>query len=67
MAGQRFEEASDLLAHCERRDVRPATVMMEVYRRTLQRLNARGWRRWAEPVTLPPREKLWVALRHGVL
>ena len=41
--------------------------MMEVYRRTLVRLVRRGWRRWAEPVAVPPAEKLWVALRHGVM
>ena len=27
----------------------------------------RGWRKWAEPVSVPKIEKLWVALRHGVI
>ncbi len=67
LAHRRFAEAADLLAGCDRRQVRPAIIMMEVYRRTLVRLMRRGWRRWAEPVAVPSAEKLWVALRHGVM
>ena len=67
MAGRRFEEAATLVAQCDRHRVRPAVIMMEVYRRTLHRLNCRGWRRWAEPVSLPSAEKLWVALRYGMI
>ncbi|MFO1128583.1 MAG: presqualene diphosphate synthase HpnD [Rhodospirillales bacterium] len=66
-ARRRFDEATAMLAACDRRQVRPAIIMMEVYRRTLVRLMRRGWTRWAEPVALPPAEKLWVALRHGVM
>ena len=67
VAGRRFEEAATLVAQCDRRRVRPAVIMMEIYRRTLDRLNGRGWRRWAEPVSLPSAEKLWVALRYGMI
>ncbi len=67
LARRRFAEAAALLARCDRRQVRPAIIMMEVYRRTLVRLVRRGWRRWAEPVAVPSAEKLWVALRHGVM
>jgi phytoene synthase len=67
IANRRFEEAATLMRACDRRQVRPAVMMMEVYRRTLQRLIGRGWARWAEPVSLSSLEKLWVALRHGRL
>ncbi|MFO1153460.1 MAG: presqualene diphosphate synthase HpnD [Rhodospirillales bacterium] len=67
LAGRRFSEAATVLAACDRRQVRPAIIMMEVYRRTLVRLVRRGWQRWAEPVSVPSGEKLWVALRHGML
>ncbi len=67
LAQRRFAEAGELIAACDRRQVRPAVVMMEVYRRTLQRLIQRGWERRSEPVAVPSMEKLWVALRHGVL
>lgn len=67
VARERFSEAAAILATCNRREVRPATIMMEVYRRTFKRLMSRGWRRWAEPVSVPTIEKLWVAFRHGVI
>jgi len=67
VARSRFEEAAAVLATCDRRRVRPATIMMEVYQRTFKRLTSRGWGRWAEPVSVPKIEKLWVAFRHGVI
>jgi squalene synthase HpnD len=67
LAARRFEEAASLVAQCDRRQVRPAAIMMEIYRRTLERLNGRGWGRWAEPVCIPSAEKLWVALRYGMI
>ncbi len=67
VARERFCEAAAILAVCDRRNVRPATIMMEVYRRTFKRLMSRGWRRWAEPVSVPAIEKFWVAFRYGVI
>ena len=67
LAARKFEEAASLAAASDRRQVRPAIIMMEIYRRTLERLNGRGWRRWAEPVSISPVEKLWVALRYGMI
>jgi presqualene diphosphate synthase len=67
IAVRSFEQAADLVARCDRRQVRPAVIMMEVYRRTLRRLIERGWRRWAEPVSVSSAEKLWVAVRYGVI
>jgi squalene synthase HpnD len=67
LAARKFEEAASLSAASDRRQVRPAIIMMEIYRRTLERLNGRGWRRWAEPVSISPVEKLWVALRYGMI
>jgi len=67
IARNRFTEAAAILAQCDRRDTRPAVIMMEVYRRTLRRLMFRGWRRWAEPVSVSPAEKLWVAFRFGIV
>jgi phytoene synthase len=67
IAAERFAEAQTLIAGCDRRQIRPAVMMMEVYRRTLSRLRVRGWRRWTEPVSVSSAEKLWVAVRHGVI
>lgn len=67
IALRRFDEAASIAAKCDRRRVRPALMMMNVYRRTLDRLVGRGWRRWAEPVSVSRAEKLWVALRYGMV
>ncbi len=67
LASARFEDAAAIIARCEHRQMRPARIMMEVYRRTLHRLIERGWQRWSEPVSVSGLEKLWVAFRYGVI
>ena len=66
-ARRRFAEADRLLATGERRQLRPALVMMQVYWRTLERLIARGWQRLDQPVRVASPERLWLALRYGLL
>ncbi len=66
-ARTRFAEAEAALSRCSRRAMRPAIVMMKVYARILERLEARGWQRLAEPVHLSRLEKLAIALRYGLL
>ena len=66
-ARQRFEDADRLFARTDRRRMRPALVMMQVYRRTLERLVARGWQRLDQPVRLAKPERLWLAVRYGLL
>ncbi|TVR96968.1 MAG: squalene synthase HpnD [Rhodospirillales bacterium] len=66
-ARDRFEAAETILSRCDPQQMRPAVMMMEVYRRTLRRLMQRGWQRFAEPAGVPRLEKLWVAFRYGVL
>ena len=67
IARRRFDEAAAIASQCDRKQVRPAVIMMHVYRRTLTRLVGRGWRRWAEPISVSRAEKLWVALRYGMV
>ncbi|MBK8907724.1 MAG: presqualene diphosphate synthase HpnD [Rhodospirillales bacterium] len=71
LAVERFAEAKALLADCETRAMRPARVMMEVYRRTLDRLMAGRWPGSASGstrrVTLSRPEKLWIAVRYGLI
>jgi squalene synthase HpnD len=69
-AERAFADAALALSLCDRAKMRPAVVMMMVYRRHLERLRANGWR------PLPPRtglaragakiEKLWIALHYGL-
>lgn len=67
IARGRFDEAAAIASRCDRKQVRPAVIMMHVYRRTLMRLVGRGWLRWAEPISVSRAEKLWVALRYGMV
>lgn len=70
LAERAFANAKLALTACDRAKMRPAVVMMMVYRRHLDRLRANGWR------PLPPRsalsraratvEKLWIALHYGL-
>ena len=62
-----FAAAKRDLACGDRRQLRPALIMMHVYRRTLDRLIARGWRQLDKPVRLARPERLWLALRYGLL
>lgn len=66
VAERRFDEAVALLAAMPRRPLRPARIILVVYRRLLQRLRQRGFARIAEPVKLSKAEKLWLILRHGL-
>jgi len=67
LAEERFGEAERCFAHGRRTRLRPALIMMGIYRRTLERLLARGWQRLDQPVRLAKPERLWLALRHGLL
>ncbi|MCB2099680.1 MAG: presqualene diphosphate synthase HpnD [Rhodobacterales bacterium] len=62
-----FARADALMARCDRRRIRPAVMMQQVYRRILDRLTARGWGNLSHTVRLSKGEKLWLAVRYGVL
>ncbi len=66
-AKERFEAADRWLAEEDRRDVRPALIMRGVYRLTLERLIAHDWQQLDPPVRLGKAERLWVAIRQGLL
>lgn len=67
LAKRRFYEAAALLDRCDRAQMRPAVMMMEVYRRIFERLVARGWSSINERVSLSKAEKLWVVFRYGII
>ena len=62
-----FADAERHFSHGDRRALRPAMVMMHVYRRTLDRLIERGWHQLETPVRLAKPERIWVAMRYGLL
>ncbi len=63
---KRYAEAAAALSACDRGTMRPAIMMMQVYRRNFEALRRRGWRRLDEPVELPGWQKLWVVVRYGL-
>jgi phytoene synthase len=66
-AHERFARSRALLARC-RRKPKPAVVMREVYWRQLLRMQAAGWATaQGDSVKLSKGQKLWVALRYGLL
>jgi len=61
-----FERSQGLIGACERSAVRPAVVMMQIYRLILERLEHRGWAAPRRPVRVSRLEKAWIAARHGL-
>ena len=66
-ATQNFREAVAIIDTCDKRDVRPAMMMLEVYRRMLESLIQTGWKQPRRRVSLSPIIRLWVMLRYGML
>lgn len=66
LAKLRFDEAIAAMGDCDRRKIRPAVVMMYVYRAILDKLIRRGWTRLNEPVSVSKATKLWIAFRYGI-
>jgi phytoene synthase len=71
-AGTAFAEAEAAIARCDRKVVRPAVIMKDVYRPTLDRIAASGWQPPRDPPTawqtLARRAaKLWIALSRSLV
>ncbi len=66
-----FNRAEAALRHCDRRKVRPARIMLEVYQRNLRRMMALSDEDLANPDVskrlVGKAEKFMIALRHGLL
>ncbi len=60
-----FAQSDRLLAKGERNKLRPALIMMHVYRRILERLRKSDWRQLDRRVGLSKIERLWIGLRYG--
>ncbi|MDA1090774.1 MAG: presqualene diphosphate synthase HpnD [Proteobacteria bacterium] len=66
VAERHFAQADAAAAECDREQIRPAIMMMEIYRRIFAKLKRRGWQYLNLPVGLSKIGKLWVALRYGL-
>ena len=61
-----YAEADRLLEDFGWRKMRPAVLMMAVYRETLDRLERRGWSRIGAPIRLSRTRKTWLGLQYGI-
>jgi presqualene diphosphate synthase len=60
-----FALAQRLLAKGDKEKLRPALIMMQVYRRLLAKLTRNDWQRLDRRVKVGKLEKLWIAIRYG--
>ena len=66
LAERHYAAAAEAIAACPRSTMRPAAVMLGIYRALLHELLARGWQRLDEPVRIRSWRKLALLLRHGL-
>jgi phytoene synthase len=66
LAERHYVAATEAIAACSRRTMRPAAVLHGLHRALLEELLARGWRRLDEPVRIPDWRKLALVIRHGL-
>jgi phytoene synthase len=60
-----YAEAYAAMAQCSHRAMRPAAVMMAMYRDIFDRLEMAQWQP-TETIHIPKIRKIWCALRHGL-
>lgn len=61
-----FRGAEQAMGRCDAGAIRPARMMMQVYRCTFERLRVRGWQSPRLPVGPGKPMKLWIALRAAI-
>jgi phytoene synthase len=66
LAEQHYATAVTAIAACPRRTMRPAAVILQIYRALLHELLARGWKHLDEPVRISTGRKLALLFRHGL-
>jgi phytoene synthase len=66
LAEGHYTAAVEAIAACPRHKMRPAAVMLGIYRALLHELLIRGWQHLDEPVRIPAWRKLALAVRHGL-
>lgn len=67
IARDHYGRAAMAMRKCRRGPMRPARLMMAIYRAMLARLQQRGWRNLDGEVSLPTWQKVLILLRHGVI
>lgn len=66
IAKQKFSDARTALKNLDWRTIRPALLMMGVYEAYLKKLEARGWDRVGEPLSISKAEKILISARYTI-
>ena len=66
LAEGHYTAAVEAIAACPRHKMRPAAVMLGIYRALLHELLIRGWQHLDEPVRIPAWRKFALVVRHGL-
>jgi phytoene synthase len=66
LAERHYAAAGEAIAACPRWTMRPAAVVLAMYRAVLHELLARGWRQLDEPIRIPAWRNLVLTMRHGL-
>ena len=66
LARDYYSEADRLLGELGWRRMRPAVLMMAVYRETLDRLEKRGWKPVGGPIRLSRARRTWLGVQYGI-
>lgn len=66
LAHHKYREASYLMDQCAPKAMKPARLMMEVYRAYLRALEKRGWNKLDRPVKIGKLAKMWLLVRYGL-
>lgn len=66
LAHHKYREAGYLMDQCNPKAMKPARLMMEVYRTYLRALEKRGWNKLDRPVRIGKLAKLWLMVRNAV-
>lgn len=66
-ARSRFTRARVLIRQSSGSSLRPARLMLEIYSRLLERLDAAGWPGGTQRVRVPRAFKLWLVVRYGLI
>jgi presqualene diphosphate synthase len=66
LAERHYAAAAEAIAACPRSTMRPAAVMLGIYRALLHELLARGWQQLDKPVRIRFSRQMALIIRHGL-
>ena len=65
-ASERYTQAEGLMEKLDKRKMKPAIIMLHVYKAILDKLVQCGWHDLTHRVSISKPRKLWIALKHSL-